>query len=56
MTEQMYEKLHRMFEARARYWEEADSSMACAYRNALDMLEYAHDDYDDLLSEFDYYD
>lgn len=57
MTEQMYEKLHRMIEARVRYWNEADEwDMACAYKSALDMLEYAHDDRDDLLSEFDYYD
>lgn len=67
MTEQMYETLHRMFTERYlvhagnaktaidSIGQATERAQAMCYKSCLDMLEYAHNGYSDMLNEFDYF-
>lgn len=55
MNEKMYKILHHMIEARRDYWREHKLSCAWPFADALDLLEYAHNEDIDALSQFDFF-
>lgn len=57
MTNEMYNTLIRMLNARMKYWQEAeDFAVSGTYDAVIEMLQYAHANDIVSLSQFDYYD
>lgn len=56
MTNEMYNELYRMYTERITYYQRIGLfHEASAYESARDMLEYAHHDNHECLSQFDYF-
>lgn len=55
MSEKMYEIIHEMFEKRIEFWEYRNGRYACAFSDALAIIEYAHENNFEGLSNFDFF-